>query len=354
MKSIVASAPMRVSFAGGGTDFPSAYAESPGLVVSTAISWRVHVIVHPLDELATERIRCSYAQVESVQSPDQILHPVIRGALQLTNWDQRVGIYTWSDVPARNGLGGSSAFAVALLQALYASQGTDRAVIDLANDAVVVERELANEHGGVQDHFAAAFGGLRAYSFSNADSGPVATFGRPVRDVLSESLCLIPLGPRPRSVQEVSGPTEQDLHHQREIAATLSGALEDDSRLLSEHSLVSIGNAMRASQAAKISLYDSPQSVRRVLKLCKENGSLGEKLTGAGGGGFIAAVVPMSRRESFEDAMRTSGFRTVFPGVSDEGVVWRTLDSLASDPVPDPRSCALPEPTLRAQVLETQ
>lgn len=331
MKPVIASAPMRVSFAGGGTDFPTAYAKSPGLVISAAIRWRVHVIVHPLDELSVERIRCSYAQVESVLSRDQVRHPVIRGALQLTDWDQRIGIYTWSDVPARNGLGGSSAFAVALLQALYASQQIERSVIDLANDAIVVERELANEPGGVQDHFAASFGGVRAYSFAATSSAPVATFGQPVRDALSGSLCLIPLGARPLSVQEISGPTQEQLDLQRDIVAALYGVMGNCTMGDGHNLLDYIGRAMAASQAAKVSLYESHSSVRTVIELCKEHGSLGEKLAGAGGGGFIAAIVPANRRDSFVEAMKTNGLRTVFPGISEEGVLWRTLDAEALD-----------------------
>jgi D-glycero-alpha-D-manno-heptose-7-phosphate kinase len=322
---------MRVSFAGGGTDFPSAYANSPGLVVSAAIDWRVHVIIHPLDELATESIRCSYAQVESVLSRDQVRHPVIRGALQLTNWDQRIGIYTWSDIPARNGLGGSSAFAVALLQALYASQQIDRSQVDLASDAVIVERELANEPGGVQDHFAAAFGGVRAYSFSETASGPVATFGRPVRDALSESLCLIPLGARPSSAERATAPTERDIKLQRRIAQTLHGVLNSHRTLRAHEVLDSIGRAMSASQAAKVPLYESGPSVRTVIELCKDNGSLGEKLTGAGGGGFVATLVPPRRRKTFIKSLEVNGLRAIFPGVSENGVRWQTFDPAATN-----------------------
>ena len=165
---ILVRAPMRISYVGGGTDYPDYFKDSPGGVIATAIKKYVYVYSNPLSEIATENFRFTYRQSESVDDYRQFQHPVIREMLSHLNWDSRQNMGTFADLPSGIGLGGSSAFSVALGKLLEdkLNQTTPRALAELA---IHIERNLLSEPGGYQDQFISAFGGFRAYDFNSTN-----------------------------------------------------------------------------------------------------------------------------------------------------------------------------------------
>ncbi|MFQ5804365.1 MAG: hypothetical protein ACE5JQ_15860, partial [Candidatus Methylomirabilales bacterium] len=192
MSLIVTRAPFRVSFVGGGTDLPSFYEREDGAVLSTTIDKYVYVIInrrgplfkggiglscsplgHITDAESVERppdpfqypIRVSYSSTENVQKVGELQNPIVREALRLLEIDDPMDIATVADVPARTGLGSSSSFAVALLQALHTFKGEEVSVAQLAVEAAHIEIERLGRPIGKQDHYAAAFGGLNLFRF---------------------------------------------------------------------------------------------------------------------------------------------------------------------------------------------
>src|SRR5580704_5348305 len=162
---IITRTPLRVSFFGGGTDYPVWYLENGGAVLSTAIDKYCYITCRRLPPFFDYRSRISYSKVENVNSNEAIEHPSVRGCLQFLGVRDGVEIHHVADLPARSGLGTSSAFTVGLLLGLYALQDRMRDKHALAADAIHVEQELLQEAVGAQDQVSAAFGGFNRINF---------------------------------------------------------------------------------------------------------------------------------------------------------------------------------------------
>ena len=160
-------APLRISYVGGGTDFPEFYKNSPGAgVIAAAIDKHVYLYAHELSEFAEENLRFTYRETESVLEIGELNHPVMREMLKQVEWNERTNFGTFADLPSGMGLGGSSSFAVALANLIFVKRKLIPDPHKLAELAVLIERVILREAGGVQDQYIAAFGGLRNYQFS--------------------------------------------------------------------------------------------------------------------------------------------------------------------------------------------
>ena len=159
--------PQRISFAGGGTDFPDFYLKNGGAVVSATIDKFVYVTVKRHSELFREKYRLSYSQTEHVDEIDSIENDIARECLRFLNVDPPLFISTTSDLPVSSGLGSSSSFAVGLLLALHNLRGESVTAGQLAEEACHIEIEVLGKPIGKQDQYAAAFGGLNFYEFMN-------------------------------------------------------------------------------------------------------------------------------------------------------------------------------------------
>ena len=164
---IITQTPFRMSFFGGGTDFPDFYKEHGGAVISTTFDKYCYVNVRHLPRFFDYSTELSYSKIERVTDVNDINHPAIREAMKYLDM-QEIRLTYEADLPARSGLGTSSSFAVGMLNAFYALKGKYADKRKLADDAIYLERVLCSESGGVQDQIAAAFGGLNRINF-NAD-----------------------------------------------------------------------------------------------------------------------------------------------------------------------------------------
>src|SRR5215467_13515476 len=299
---IITKTPMRISFFGGGTDYPVWYREHGGAVLSTAIDKCCYITCRFLPPFFEYHSRISYSKIENVAANSSIEHPSVRACLQYLNVDDGLEIHHVADLPARTGLGTSSAFTVGLLLGLYALKDRMRDKHALANDAIHVEQNLLKEAVGSQDQASAAYGGFNRIDFQ-MDGGVevrrVLTAHNRLAE-LEQHLALYFTG-FSRTASEVA--TEQlkltphkqkELCLMRELVDEAEGILTNPNRPLSEFGLLlHEGWRIKRSLTQKISnanideIYDAGLSA----------GALGGKLLGAGGGGFMLFFVPADKKE---------------------------------------------------------
>ena len=306
--SVTTMTPLRVSFMGGGTDFPKYYADSGGLVVSAGIRSHVYVTVMRHSPLFGERYRISYSETERRWDRDSIENGVVRGCLELLDIDEPLHISTGADVPAMSGLGSSSSFAVGLLLALHAMRGEDMSAAALADEACRVELDFLGKPIGKQDQYAAAFGGLNAFHFQ--PSGRVLV--EPIsQDALgpgiTDGLFLVWTGVQ-RKAEEILADQDrrteinmQQLDGMKSLAGDLLTELHDLSLSLPRFAeLLSEGWAMKRGLSSSISNPALEEFWAELL----DAGAIGGKLLGAGGGGFMLAVEPEAQRPDFVTRLR--------------------------------------------------
>ncbi len=324
---IISRTPLRISFAGGGTDLPAYYrTHGGGAVVSAAIDRYVYVLVN---EKFDEDIRVSYSRTaEYVQKLDEIRHPMVREAMRATGVTQAVEIVTVSDIPAEGtGLGSSSSFAVGILNALHAYQGRLRSAAELAEEACRIEIDVLGEPVGKQDQYAAAFGGISYYEFHPDDSVSVhpLPLSLPQRTLLGDHLVLYYSGltrSAGRILKEQNDRTRENvdtLRSMREMATeTRDAILRGD--------LPRLGALLHAGWESKKRLSSgiSNPTLDELYSRARAAGAWGGKVTGAGGGGFLLVAVPPERSLDVAKAMSparpvpvritTAGSRIVFVG----------------------------------------
>lgn len=292
--SVLAVAPLRVSFVGGGTDIESFFMNSEGSVVSCAINKYVFVHVKIHDDSFGERYRISYSEVEHVQEISEIKNEIVRNCLEFTKTKVPVQISTLSDLPAGTGLGSSSSFTVALLLALHALKGEHPTKDELAEQACHVEINLLGHPIGKQDQYAAAFGGLNFLRFKS--DGRVLV--EPIR-ILPNKLkefsqrCKLLWTHTERSATKIlidqASRASLNLNHLLKMTS-----LSYEFRNVLEQSEIKwnqLSDLINTSWLLKQNL--SPlivsSNVEEIIKKVKLNEKFGVKLLGAGGGGFVLA-----------------------------------------------------------------
>lgn len=298
---IISKTPVRMSFFGGGTDFPEFYREHGGAVISTTFDKYCHVNVRELPDLFGYKTQLSYAQTERVNSVDEIKHPAIRNAMKWLGLE-RIALNYDADVPSKTGLGTSSSFSVGMLNAFYTMQGISKTRRELADDAIYLERVLCGEAGGIQDQIAAAFGGFNRIDFS-ADGYTVRPLEIPEerKQRLNSNLLMFFTG-LSRYSFEIQETTREAMSRKKteltEMLKMVDAAekilvdpkcpLGDFGRLLNETWL------LKRSISSKISTDYIDECYEKAMNA----GALGGKLLGAGGGGCLLFYVPEENHES--------------------------------------------------------
>ena len=302
---IITQTPFRMSFFGGGTDFPDFYKEHGGAVISTTFDKYCYVNVRHLPRFFDYSTELSYSKIERVTDVNDINHPAIREAMKYLDM-QEIRLTYEADLPARSGLGTSSSFAVGMLNAFYALKGKYADKRKLADDAIYLERVLCNESGGVQDQIAAAFGGLNRINF-NADGYEVnPVIISPERKTqLNQNLMLFFTG-FSRFSSDIQQTTEKALvDKQAQLLEMLSLVDDAEKVLTSKTDLNEFGRLLDYTWKLKrgISSRISTDSIDGLYAKGIEAGALGGKLLGAGGGGFLLFYVEPDKQEQVRKAM---------------------------------------------------
>lgn len=312
---IIVRAPLRVSFLGGGTDYPEFETRFgiPGCVVGTSIDKYVYVSVLPQPYFEEVRYRFTYRITEQVQKIEEIMHPVVRSTLIDLGWDKPINLATMADLPGRSGLGSSSSFTVALLHALNTFLGNIQNPKELAKCAIRIERNLLNEAGGMQDQFHSSIGGLRGYTFSREDvefSDPLGT--QEFRDILSDCLYLVAIGktrdsaPYAKLLESKYQQIESEEYFVR-LASIASEFMKRVSDLNPYDAFELLGESLRESWAMKKLISDDGiKNASELVDFGISRGAIAGKLCGAGGTGFAAFLVPANSKRMFESSFDRS------------------------------------------------
>jgi D-glycero-alpha-D-manno-heptose-7-phosphate kinase len=306
---IITQTPVRISFFGGGTDYPAHFRRHGGAVLVSAIDQYVLITVHRLEKFAEHEIRVHYSQVESVNGLDEIRHPSARECLRFMGIDRGIEVHYVNDLPARTGLGSSSAATVGLLHALHAFKRETVAPAQLAAEAVYVEQQMIKERVGSQDQYASALGGLTRLAF--ACDG--AVHAHPVDiaphrlQALNDRLMLLYTGVQRHAhdvlVEQVarteSGANDGELKR-------MGALVEEGIEVLTEHrNLAEFGALLHDAWALKreLSTRVSTPLVDDAYARARKAGAVGGKLLGAGGGGFLLLYVEPADRAQVRAAL---------------------------------------------------
>ncbi len=313
---IISRTPLRMSFAGGGSDMPQFYRVHGGAVLSTAIDKFIFVTVNAKFD---NGIRLSYSVTEEVDHISKIQHRLAHAALQFTGVTGGVEVTTVADIPSRGtGLGSSSSFAVGLLNVLYAFQGRFASAEKLAAEACHLEIEVLGEPIGKQDQYAAAHGGLSFYEFKPDDTVTVSplVLSHGLKQDL-ESRCLMFYTGVTRSASAILEKQASALSSRIDKIAGMKRMVElayDLRAELQSGSLDSFGEILHESWELKKTMADgiSNPDIDSAYDAAMRAGASGGKLLGAGAGGFMLFVAPVAAHASIEralDPLRRIAFR---------------------------------------------
>jgi D-glycero-alpha-D-manno-heptose-7-phosphate kinase len=306
---IITRTPLRISFFGGGTDYPVWYREHGGAVLATTINKCCYITCRYLPPFFEYHSRISYSRVENVSSNDKIEHPSVRACLQFSGIDEGVEIHHVADLPARTGLGTSSAFTVGLLLGLYALKNQMRDKHALAADAIHVEQELLQEAVGTQDQISAAYGGFNRINFhtdGTIDMKRILT-ERGKLDDLEQHLALYFTGFARTASEIAKEQIRMTPHRKKELKIMHEMVSEAEAIITSPNrSIDEFGRLLRESWKVKRTLTQniSNTSIDDIYEAGISAGALGGKLLGAGGGGFMLFCVPPERQESVRKRLK--------------------------------------------------
>jgi len=293
---IISRTPLRISFAGGGSDLSAYYSRRPGAVTSTAITKYMYVTVNKRFD---DSIRVSYTHTEIVDNMDDLEHELVRESMKMTGVETGVEITTISDVPARTGLGSSSSLTVGLLNALYAYKGVYASPKRLAEEACRIEIDILKEPIGKQDQYIAAYGGLQHIRFNPDESvfvDPVICSPE-VRRNLDENLLIFYLGMKSEGhdiLRKQTKNTAQKLHVLDEMVG-IAGKIKTT---LSEGDLEEFGALLHRGWVLKRGLAEgiTNTQIDKIYDKARACGALGGKVLGEGGGGFLLLYCPHGKQ----------------------------------------------------------
>jgi D-glycero-alpha-D-manno-heptose-7-phosphate kinase len=304
---IVSCAPFRVSFAGGGSDIAQFYRRRRGAVLSCAIAKYAFVVVHPFFNASKYHLK--YTRTELVDHVDEVQHPILREALRMMNIEPGIEVVSVADIPSGTGLGSSSSFSVALLNALHAHHRAFAPKEILANEACTLEIEKLGEPIGKQDQYAAAYGGVNFIEFEPHGGVTVQPLPLPTTTVaaLESNLMLFFTGGQ-RDARAVLSHQVKTMNTD-EAAFGRIGQMVDlayDMRdLLLAGDLDSFGEALHRGWELKrgVSNMISSSSIDALYDRARAAGAIGGKLAGAGGGGFLLLYCPPAAQPKVRAAM---------------------------------------------------
>ncbi|HAS89016.1 MAG TPA: kinase [Desulfovibrio sp.] len=304
---IISKTPYRISFFGGGTDYPGWYNEHGGQVLSTSIDKYCYITCRYLPPFFEHRLRVVYSQIESCQHIDEIKHPAVRETLRFLKFAGNLEIHHDGDLPARSGMGSSSSFTVGMLNALYALRGKMTNPRRLGREAIYIEQKMIKEVVGSQDQIAAAYGGLNHIKFhrnSEISVRPVVIPSSRSKE-LSDHLMLFYTGIM-RYASEVAGSYVNDLGAKHELLTRMGGMVNEGVRILSSGKDISyFGQLLDLAWQAKRRIGDKIANpvIDEFYNSARKAGALGGKLTGAGGGGFLLLFVPPEKQQAVREEL---------------------------------------------------
>jgi len=288
---IITRTPFRISFFGGGTDYPAWYKENRGAVVASSINKYCYISCRYLPPFFEHKSRIVYSKMEQVNDLSEIDHPSVRECLKHLNIKDGIEIHHDADLPARAGMGSSSAFTVGLLNALYALQGKMKTKMQLCLEAIHVEQDLIRENVGSQDQTIVAHGGFNHIKFQGENDIQVCplTLGRTRLEELQSHLLIFFTG-FSRVASDVAKEQIKNIpQKKRELQIMLQIVDEALKILVNESDIEGFGKLLHESWdlKKKLSCQITNNVIDEIYDVARKAGAVGGKLLGAGGGGFL-------------------------------------------------------------------
>lgn len=293
---IISRTPYRISFFGGGTDYPTWFREHEGAVLATSFDKYCYIIARNLPPFFANKYRIVYSQIELVQDVSEIQHPAVKGVLSWLKDEHGLEIHHYGDLPARSGLGSSSAFTVGLLHALRAKEGLMSTKFGLASDAIHVEQKIIQESVGCQDQIITAYGGFNHVRFRRDGSFEVTpVIMEQERKEWLESHLMLFFSGLSRFSSDIAQNTirqmksrEKEMHLMQQMVDEALNILQNPRTTLSD-----FGKLLHEAWLCKrqLSAQISTPLVDEAYEAARSAGAVGGKLLGAGGGGFMLLFV---------------------------------------------------------------
>jgi len=306
---IITRTPFRMSFFGGGTDYPVWYTDNSGAVLSTTINKYCYISCRYLPPFFAYKYLLRYSTREEVTAINEIVHPSIRECLRFMNIEKGIEVVHTGDIPARSGIGSSSAFTIGLLHALYALSGKMVTKRQLARDAIHVEQDLIKENVGSQDQIATAFGGFNKIEFSGANDFYVYPLTiHPDKLSLLQSHLLLFFTGFSRNASDIASEQIRQTHRNETELKTMMEMVDEAIGILNQSSddLTDFGRLLNESWKLKKGLNGliSNNKIDDIYEAAVQSGALGGKLLGAGGGGFMLFFAPPEYHQKIRKSLR--------------------------------------------------
>lgn len=305
---IITRTPFRISFFGGGTDYPPWFREHSGSVLATTIDKYCYISCRKLPQFFEHKHRIVYSRIENVGSISEIEHPAVRAVMEWKGVSDGLEIHHDGDLPARSGLGSSSSFTVGLIHALRAMNGKRSSKKELASAAIHVEQNVIEENVGSQDQISAAYGGFNRIDFHRDDTFTVepVIFSDGRKSLLESHLMLCFTG-FSRIASEIAKSKidnlksrEKELFKMHEMVDEGIDILQDLNRPIEDFGrLLDAGWQYKRSLSDKVSSPEIDQIYANAIKA----GAIGGKILGAGGGGFLLLFAHPEKQQGIRQAL---------------------------------------------------
>jgi D-glycero-alpha-D-manno-heptose-7-phosphate kinase len=300
---IIVQTPLRVSFFGGGTDFPSFYLREGGCVLSTAIDKYIFVTIKKRFD---DKIRIGYTRTEIVDTVDEINHELIREAFRFSGINRGIEITTMGDIPAGSGLGSSSTVTIGALHSMNIYKNHIVTAEDLAQQACIIEREILGKPIGVQDQYIAAYGGLRFIEFktdgriicNEVDISP------DLKRQLNQNLMIFFTG-KTRTSESILTEQQNNIDDRMVILKKMKDIVTSAHQELCDGNIDSLGHLLHESWILKKQLASqiSNGTIDDLYESALNAGAIGGKIAGAGGGGFLLLYCPYEKQKAVRSAL---------------------------------------------------
>ncbi|MHB8164939.1 MAG: GHMP family kinase ATP-binding protein [Methanoregula sp.] len=307
---IISRTPFRISFFGGGTDYPAWFLKNGGAALSTTIDKYCYITCRHFPPFFAEvKHRIVWSHIETVPTISNILHPAVREGLKYMNFDDSTGleIHHQGDLPARSGMGSSSAFAVGLINALSGLRGQNLTKSELARKAIELEHDVLKENVGCQDQVAVAYGGMNIIRFQPGGEiivKPLSLSSSRMEE-LQTRLFLLYTGTT-RSASSVAADVIANISKKERILKQMQNNVDEASSILTgSDDLDEFGRLLHENWILKCQQSDmiTNSTVDGIYKTAMDNGAIGGKLLGAGVSGFMLFYIPLEKQDQVKKAL---------------------------------------------------
>lgn len=305
---IISRTPFRVSFFGGGTDYPGWFQDQKGAVLATTIDKYCYITCRYLPPFFEHKSRIIYSKMEHIKPGDKIEHPAVREVIKFLKIKEGLEIHHDGDLPARTGLGSSSSFTVGLLNSLYALKGKMITKERLAKEAIYIEQEMCRENVGCQDQMLAAHGGLNLIEFGGSNHLQVnkVTISREKMDALQDHLMLYFTG-FSRTASEIAAHQIKNIPNKRKELKIIYQMAHDALEILNgKGHLEEFGKLLHESWKIKRELSGKVSTfhIDEIYTAARDAGAVGGKILGAGGGGFMLFFASPQQQKKIQQKLR--------------------------------------------------